>query len=126
MRTEIVTVENDRDLAEAQAIIAQLGASEDPADAARLRAQALILEAYEAERWPVEAATPAEILAYIMEQHDLSPNDLRPVLGGGANARASEILGGKKGFSLPQIRRMKTIYGVSADLLIAEPSPVTA
>ncbi len=122
MRTEIITIENERDLAEAQAIISHLGASEDPADAARLRAQALILEAYEAEHWPVKVATPAEILAYIMEQYDLSPNDLRSVLGDGANARASEILGGKKGFSLPQIRRMKSVYGVSADLLIAEPA----
>ena len=126
MRLEIVTIENERDLAEAHAIIAQLGASEDPADVARLRAQALILEAYEAERWPAGKVSPADILSYVMEQFDLSPAEMAPALGDGARARVSEILAGKKGFSLSQIRRMRELYGIPADLLIAEPESAAA
>jgi antitoxin component HigA of HigAB toxin-antitoxin module len=56
-----------------------------------------------------------------MDQHDLSPADLRPILGEGAVARVSKILAGKNGFSLKQIRRMHEVYGVPADLLIGEP-----
>ena len=126
MRAEIVIIENEEDLAEARAIIAALGTTEDPAEGARLRAQAMILAAYEAVHWPVERATPADILAYVMDQHDLSPADMRPILGDGAVARVSEILAGKKGFSLPQIRRMHEIYGVPADLLIAKPERAVA
>lgn len=121
MRTEIITIETEQDLAEARALVASLGRAEKPEDVARLRAQALVLQAYEARRWPVAKATPADILAYIMDQFDLQAGDLREILGGGAHARVSEILAGKKGFSLPQIRRMHQAYGIPADLLITEP-----
>ena len=122
METRIVIIENEADLAAARELIASLGASENPADVARLRAQALILQAYEEERWPERPATPAEILAYLMEGRDLAPADLQPVLGKGAAARVSEILGGKKGFSLPQIRRLHEMFHIPAGALIGEPA----
>ncbi|MBF0394409.1 MAG: hypothetical protein HQL38_17160 [Alphaproteobacteria bacterium] len=59
MHADVVIIQNDDDLAEAQALVARLGNSESPADVARLRAQALILAAYEAERWPSESASTA-------------------------------------------------------------------
>jgi antitoxin component HigA of HigAB toxin-antitoxin module len=61
-----------------------------------------------------------------MDQHDLAPADMRPIFGQGAAARVSEIMAGKKGFSLKQIRRMHEVYGVSADLLIGEPGRIAA
>lgn len=81
MHTDSVMIENEADLAEAQALVARLGTSDDPADIARLRAQALILAAYEAERWPSEPASVAEVVQYIMDQHSLTLADLAPVLG---------------------------------------------
>jgi len=81
MRANLVIIETEEDLAEAQALVAKLAASTDPADVARLRAQAQILEAYEAQRWPSEPVAPAEVLEYLMDQHDLAPADLKPVLG---------------------------------------------
>lgn len=107
-------------------MIAALGTTEDPAEGARLRAQATILTAYEAEHGPTERATPADILAYVMDQHDLVPADMRPIFGAGAVARVSEILAGKTGFSLKQIRRMHEVYGIPADLLIGEPERAVA
>jgi HTH-type transcriptional regulator/antitoxin HigA len=126
MRTEIITIETEHDLVEARALVASLGRAEKPEDVARLRAQALVLQAYEAQRWPVAKTTPADILAYVMDQYDLQPSDMRQILGNGAHARVSEILAGKKGFSLPQIRRMHQAYGIPADLLIAEPEHAAA
>ena len=126
MKAQIVIIENDTDLEGAHAIIAELGASEDSGDVARLRAQALILQAYEAERWPAVAAEPADMMAYMMDQLDLTPADFRPTLGKGAAARVSEILKGTKGFSLPQIRRLHALYRIPADALIGEPKGMAA
>jgi HTH-type transcriptional regulator/antitoxin HigA len=120
MEATIVIIENEADLAAAQALVAELGRSTDPTDIGRLRAQALILQAYEAKHRPTALATPAEIISYLMDQHDLSPADFRSTLGKGAPARVSEILGGSKGFSLPQIRRLHAEFGIPADALIGE------
>ena len=119
MHAEIVIIQNDTDLAEAQALVARLGPSDDPADIARLRTQALILAAYEAERWPCEPVSVAEVVRYIMDQHDLSPADLTPVLG--ARSRVTEVLNGRRGLSLTMIRRMRSTFHVPADVLIGEP-----
>ena len=121
MQTQIVIIENDEDLAAARAVVSELGTSDNPADIARLRAQALVLQAYEAEKWPTAAASPAEIMAYLMDQLNFAPADFRPLLGKGAVARVSEILSGKKGFSLPQIRRLHAQFHIPADALIGEP-----
>ncbi|MBY0431996.1 MAG: hypothetical protein K2Q10_12415 [Rhodospirillales bacterium] len=119
MHANIVIIQNDQDLAEAQALVACLGTSDDPADIARLRAQALILAAYEAERWPSGPASVAEVLKYIMDQHGLTPADLAPVLG--ARSRVTEVLNGRRGLSLGMIRRMRSTFHVPADVLIGEP-----
>lgn len=122
MHADIVIIQNDADLAEAQALVARLGTSDDPADVAQLRAQALILAAYEAERWPCEIASVAEVVQYIMDQHGLSPADLAPVLG--ARSRVTEVLNGRRGLSLTMIRRMRSTFHVPADVLIGEPPAV--
>jgi len=64
MRAELIIIENEQDLVEAQAMIAALGTTEDPAEGARLRAQAMMLAAYEAEHWQTARATPADIGRY--------------------------------------------------------------
>jgi len=120
MRANLVIIENDADHAEAMELVSDLMDATDPADVARLRAQAQIVKAYEAVRWQAVPATPADILEYLMDQHDLTPADLKPVLG--AVSRVSEIRSGAKGFTLPQIRRLRDAYHIPADALIAEPA----
>ncbi|MHB8287427.1 MAG: hypothetical protein ACYDD1_22510, partial [Caulobacteraceae bacterium] len=58
-------------------------------------------------------------LEYIMDQRDLKPADMTQILGRGSAARVSEILAGKKAFSLPQTRRIHKEYGVPWTALIA-------
>jgi len=118
MKTEVIVIENERDLKAAQAVISALGASRRPADLARLRAQALLLQAYETSRWPVAAVTPAELIRYAMEQHGLAPADMAPILG--TRSRVSEILNGKRPLTLAMIRRLHDRLGLPTDLLIAE------
>ena len=52
LQTQVVIIENDADLAAARRLMSELGTADSPEDIVRLRAQALILQAYEAEHWP--------------------------------------------------------------------------
>ena len=89
----------------------------NPHDVARWQAQAILLQAYEAKRWPVLCASPAEIIQYIMEQHDLTPADLASVLG--TRSRVSEVLNGRRPLSVSMIRRLCSQFNISADALIS-------
>ncbi len=118
MKTEVIVIENERDLKAARAVVSALGASRRPAEMARLRARALLLQAYEAARWPAAAVTPAELIRYAMEQHGLTPAEMAPILG--TRSRVSEILHGRRPLTLAMIRRLHDRLGLPADLLIAE------
>lgn len=124
MKTEVILIENDKDLEAARTLISKLGRSQRASDAARLRAQALLLHAYEAARWPARPMSPADLIRYAMEQHNLSPADMTPILG--TRSRVSEVLNGKRPLTLPMIRRLHERLGLPADLLIAERRSVAA
>jgi HTH-type transcriptional regulator / antitoxin HigA len=72
MRTELIVIENDVDLAEANELVARLMNSEADGDLARLRAQAKLVEDYERRRWPRKAPSVPELLAYLMDQHGMA------------------------------------------------------
>jgi HTH-type transcriptional regulator/antitoxin HigA len=116
MQTSVVTIETESDLKEAQALVSQLMDSTDPADRARLRAQAIILQDYEAKRWPIAPASVADIIQYLMEQHDLTQADMAPILG--TRSRVSEVLNGRRPLSMSMIRKLRSTFHVSADALI--------
>src|SRR5262249_46023054 len=92
MKAEIIVIESEKDAAAARALITQLGRATKRSDIARLRAQALLLEAWERTRWPTAPATPIELIRYAMDQHDLTPADLVPLLG--TRSRVTEVLNG--------------------------------
>jgi HTH-type transcriptional regulator/antitoxin HigA len=126
MRTELIVIENDTDLAEANELVAALMNSEADGDMARLRAQAKLVEDYERRRWPRNAPSVPALLTYLMEQHGLTRADLVPLLGGAG--RVSEVLNGKTGLSMTMVRRLRERFGIPADLLIPgrEPRNVAA
>jgi HTH-type transcriptional regulator/antitoxin HigA len=117
MKTTLIVVENDKDHAEAMALMERLMTSDDPRDVARLRAQARLIEDYERARWPRIRPTLPDLLAYLMDQHGLTRADLVPLLG--TASRVSEVLNGKRGLSLAMVRRLGARFRVPADLLIA-------
>lgn len=55
MKTTLIVIENDADHAQAKAWVDRLMASDDPANAAKIAAQARLIEAYERNRWPRKA-----------------------------------------------------------------------
>jgi HTH-type transcriptional regulator/antitoxin HigA len=124
MRTELIVIENDADLAEANELVAALMNSEADGDMARLRAQARLVEDYERRRWPRTAPSVPELLAYLMDQHGMTRADLIPLLGGAG--RVSEVLNGKTGLSMTMVRRLRERFGIPADLLIPGGAPRNA
>lgn len=116
MKATLIIIENDADHAEAKALVQELMASKDPADLARMTAQARLVEAYERTRWPRRSPSVAALLVYLMEQHGLSRADLAPLLG--TPSRVSEVLNGKRELSMSMVRKLRERFRISADLLI--------
>ena len=122
MKTELIIIENDADLAEATALVTTL--METPGNGARLRAQAKLVEDYETREWPRRAPSIPDLLYYLMEQNGLSRADLIPLLG--TASRVSEVMNGKAHLSMTMVRRLRDRFGVSADLLIPADRPAAA
>ena len=116
METTIILVENDDDHKKAMGLISSLMSATSHEDVARLNAQAREVEAYESVRWPRIPATVPEIIEYLMEQHDLTRDDIAPLFGG--LGKVSEVLNGKRTLSIRTVKRLRERFGVSADILI--------
>jgi HTH-type transcriptional regulator/antitoxin HigA len=84
----------------------------------RLDVLSTLVDAYEAENFPIEAPDPVEAIKFRMEQEGLARKDLEPMIGN--RARVSEVLSGKRGLSLSMIRRLNTGLNIPAGVLIQE------
>ena len=116
MKATLFIIQNVADHAQAKALIEKLMGSKDPADRARMTAQARLVEAYERVRWPRRSPTLPDLLTYLMDQNGLSRTDLVPLLR--TASRVSEVLNGKRELSMTMVRNLRERFGVSADLLI--------
>jgi HTH-type transcriptional regulator / antitoxin HigA len=126
MKTTLIVIQNDADHAQAKALIEKLMNSKDPADQARMVAQAYLTEAYERSRWPRRAPSLPDLLTYLMDQHGLSRGDLIPLLG--TASRVSEVLNGKRELSMTMVRKLRERFNIPSDLLIPplRPSEIAA
>lgn len=84
----------------------------------RLDVLATLIEAYEAEHYPIEAPDPIAAIEFMMEQKGLTRRDLEPAIGG--RGRVSEILNRKRPLTLPMIRALSALLDLPAELLIRE------
>ena len=116
MDATLILIDSDAELARARALVEQLWESDDPTDIARLAAQARLIAAYEEERWPRRPPTVADLIRHLMDQHDLTREDLVPILG--TPSRVSEILRGKKGLSMAMVQRLRARFRVPAEVLL--------
>ena len=81
MDATLILIDSAAELSRARALVDRLWDSDEPADVARLQAQARLIEAYEATRWPRRQASTAALICHLMDQHDLSRADMAPILG---------------------------------------------
>src|SRR5580704_202345 len=116
MDANLILIDSTAELERARALVDRLWESHDPADIARLAAQARLIAAYEESIWPRRPPSTAELIRHLMEQHGLTRADMVPILG--TPSRVSEVLAGKKGLSMAMVQRLRTRFHVSADLLL--------
>ena len=119
MDAKLILIDSDAEFARARALVDRLWESDDPADIARLEAQARLVAAYEESRWPRRAPSTADLIRHLMDQHGLTRADLVPILG--TPSRVSEVLRGKKGLSMAMVQRLRARFRVSADILLPPP-----
>ena len=119
MDATLIVIDSDAELARARALIDKLWDSQDPADAARLEAQARLVAAYEERKWPRRVPSTADLLRHLMEQHGLTRADMVPLLG--TPSRVSEVLRGRKGLSMAMVQRLRARFRVPADVLLPPP-----
>ena len=86
-------------------------------DAERLEFLAVLVEAYEDAHVPeLPRATPAEVVAFALEQQGRQRAELAPIMGG--RSRVSEFFTGKRPLSMTQVRALRDTLGLPADVLI--------
>ncbi len=88
----------------------------------RLEVLALLSEAYEAKRYPIEPADPIDAIEFMMEQKGLDRSDLEPALG--QSGRVSEVLNRRRPLSINMVRALVGLLDIPADVLV-RPYPLT-
>ncbi|SRR6266480_1198619 len=104
MDAMLILIDSDAELARARALVDLLWDSNDPADVARLEAQARLIAAYEERKWPRRPPRTADLIRHLMDQHGLTRAGMVPILG--TPSRVSEVLGGKKRLSIAYLRAL--------------------
>ena len=85
-------------------------------DGDRLDVLATLIDAYEAEHYPMDPPDPIEAIKFRMEQQGLTRRDLEEIIG--TRTRIAEILNRKRGLSIAMIRRLHERLGIPAEVLI--------
>ena len=77
----------------------------------------LLIEAYEAERYPIQAASPIEVLQELIDANDLKQKDLAPIFG--TESIVSEVLNGRRRLTKDHIERLSERFHVSPALFFS-------
>lgn len=117
MKRELKPIRSEADYEAALAEVERLwGAKSGTPDGDRLDVLATLIDAHEAEHYPMEPPDPIEAIKFRMEQQGLTRKDLEPIIG--TRTRVAEVLNRKRGLSIDMIRRLHERLGISADVLI--------
>jgi len=117
MKTELKPIRSKADHERSLAEVERLwGAKSGTSEGDRLDVLATLIDAYEAEHYPMDPPDPIETIESRMEQQGLSRKDLEPMIG--TRTRVAEVLNRKRGLSISMIRRLHARLGISADVLI--------
>jgi HTH-type transcriptional regulator/antitoxin HigA len=117
MSVEVKPIRSKRDYDAALKELERLwGAKSGTRDGDRLDVLATLIDAYEAEHYPMDPPDPIEAIKFRMEQQGLTRRDLEEIIG--TRTRIAEILNRKRGLSIGMIRRLHERLGISAEVLI--------
>jgi HTH-type transcriptional regulator/antitoxin HigA len=106
-------IRNDQEHARAISRISDLilsDASEGSAESEEIVLLGMLVEAYEKERFLLEAVDAVSAVRFRMEQLGLAPRDLIPLFG--SRSRVSEFLSGKRQLSLAMVQTLHENLGI--------------
>jgi HTH-type transcriptional regulator/antitoxin HigA len=110
-------IRSKADYARAMAEVERLwGAKSGTPAGDRLDVLATLIDAYEAEHYPMDPSDPIEAIKFRMEQRGLTRKDLEPLIG--TRTRVAEVLNRKRNLSIDMIRRLHEQLGIPAEVLI--------
>lgn len=84
--------------------------------AERLELFSVLVEAYENQKYPIEAPDPISAILFRMEEEGLKQADLVPYFG--TRSRVSEVLGRKRPLTVNMIRALSSGLGISTETLV--------
>jgi HTH-type transcriptional regulator/antitoxin HigA len=120
----ITPIRNETDHSSAIARAKELwNAAEKTPESDELEILLDLIEAYERRNYPIEFPDPINAIIIRMEELGLRRKDLEPCIG--SRARVSEILNRRRALTLPMIRRLSELLGLSAEALIQPYALVT-
>ena len=115
----IKPIRNEADYdAALEAIDGLMGAAPNTPDGDTLDVLVTLVEAYEAEHWPMEAPDPVSMIEHVMEARGLLQKDLAALIG--SQPRASEVLSRRRPLTLTMIRALSREWKLPADSLVGE------
>lgn len=123
---EVRAIRSDVDYRAALASVSELvdlDPAPDTPEGERLEVIATLVQAYEAQHYPIAPPDPIEAIKFRMDQDGLSVADMVPYIG--PRHRVYEVLNGKRPLTLHMIRRLLTL-GIPATSLVGKPEPVAA
>ena len=95
-----------------------MGAAPDTPEGDKLEVLVTLAEAYEAERWPIEAPDPISAIEHVMEARGFRQKDLAVLIG--SQPHASEVLNRQRPLTLAMIRALSAAWNLPADMLVRE------
>jgi HTH-type transcriptional regulator/antitoxin HigA len=111
----LLTIRNEREYNAAikrlNELLDEIGDNEKHPLYSLLDTLATLIHVYEEEHYPIPDATGAEVLRFLMDEHDLTQSDLPEV---GMQGVVSEILNGKRELNVRQIRSLAEKFKVSS------------
>jgi HTH-type transcriptional regulator/antitoxin HigA len=117
MATDVKPIRSEADYEKALAEIERLwGAKAGSPKGDRLDVLATLIDAWEAEHYPMDPPDPVEAIKFRMEQQGLTRRDLEDIIG--TRSRIAEVLNRRRNLSMGMVRRLHERLGISAEVLI--------
>jgi HTH-type transcriptional regulator / antitoxin HigA len=111
MAAEVRPIRTKRDYEAALKEVERLwGAEIGTRDGDRLDVLATLIDAYEADHYPMDPPDPIEAIKFRMEQQGLTRRDLEQIIG--TRTRIAEVMNRKRGLSIAMIRRLHERLGM--------------
>lgn len=97
-----------------------MDAQENTPEGDQLDILVTLVEAYERKAYPMDLPDPVESIKFYMEQNEMTPKDLEPLIG--RMNRVYEVLNHTRPLTLKMIRNLHGQLGIPAESLIKEPT----